>query len=287
MHLLLAGLGAIVVGTGDFVGGTAARRDHPRSVAILGFIVGTVILAAMAPFGGGSLTTADVGWSALSGVGAAVGVFTLYRGFQRAPMGLVAPIAAVIGGAVPVVGGLVAGEAVSTVGVLGLLAGATAIVLVSRPATGTNDDGELDLEARRRAQLSGVGHGVVTGVAFGVLLLALTYVGDDAGFMPVVVSRITSTALLVAHALATGWSLFPVRAARPLAALAGVLTSLGNLLYFLAISVGPVLESAAVYVLFPASTVVLAWVVHRERLSTGQVAGVVLALAATVLLTIG
>ncbi|MEM7339430.1 MAG: EamA family transporter [Actinomycetota bacterium] len=295
MHLLLAGIGAIVVGTGDFIGGTAARRDHPRSVAILGFIVGTLLLAAIVPFGGGSPTAADLGWSAVSGVGAAVGVFTLYRGFQRAPMGLVAPIAAVIGGAIPVVGGLAAGESVTTAAGFGLLAGAAAVVLVSRPARANaaaggpdaESDAASDAEAARRAQLSGIGHGVATGIAFGVLLLALAYVGDDAGYVPVLVSRITSTTLLIAHALATGWSLFPVRAARPLAALAGVLTSLGGLLYFLAISVGPVLESAAVYALFPASTVVLAWAIHRERLSLAQIVGVTLALVATVLLSIG
>jgi len=279
VHILLAGLGALVVGAGDFVGGTATRRDVPHAVATISFLTGTVFLAAMFPFFDGQATGQDYWWGAVSGVGGAIGVFTLYRGFQRAPMGLVSPIAAVVGAAVPVIGGLTLGEEPNLAVTLGLLLGALAIVLVSL----SPEDAHAASGARRLA----VGHGLVTGLGFGILLMALALVDSDAGMGPLVVSRTTSLMLLVAQGLVVKRVMWPARGVRLVAGAGGLLTSAGNMLYFLALGFGSIVASTAAYALFPASTVVMARLFHDERLTRMQTGGVGLALLAAVLLGIG
>lgn len=275
MHLLLAGIGAVVVGAGDFSGGTATRRDVPHPVAALSFLVGAFALLALTPFFGGSPEATDMTWGAVSGVGGMIGVFTLYRGFSSAPMGLVSPIAALVAAMVPVVGGLVLGEALGEWGTLGLSVGLVAVVLVSiTPASGID----------RGARLSGVAHGLVTGVGFGIQLLALALVGDDAGLLPVVASRTVGFCLLGGYLVLAGRRLLPLPGARPITVTAGVLTALGNLLYYLAVGLGPIAITTAVYALFPVSTVVMARLVHHERLSARQMVGVGLAIAAASIL---
>ncbi len=275
MHLVLAGIGAVVVGAGDFSGGTAARRDFPHPVAALSFLVGAIGLLALTPMFGGSPGTADMTWGAISGVGGMIGVFTLYRGFASAPMGLVSPIAALVAVMVPVVGGLVLGEDLGRWGALGLAVGLFAVVLVSiTPAIGLS----------RQTRLSGVAHGLITGLGFGVQLLALALVGDEAGLLPVVASRAVAFFLLGGYLVFTGRRLIPNRAARPITVTAGLLTALGNLLYYLAVGVGPIAITTAVYALFPVSTVVMARLVHHERLPARQLVGVGLAIAAAAIL---
>lgn len=277
MHLVLAGIGAVVVGAGDFSGGTATRRDLPHPVAALSFLVGAIGLLALTPVFGGSPGVADMTWGAISGVGGMVGVFTLYRGFASAPMGLVSPIAALVAAVVPVVGGLALGEALGEWGAVGLAVGLFAVVLVSvTPAVGLS----------RQTRLSGVAHGLLTGLGFGIQLLALALVGDDAGLLPVVASRFVSFCLLGGYLVLVGRRLIPNRAARPITVTAGLLTALGNLLYYLAVGLGPIAITTAVYALFPVSTVVMARVVHHELLSARQLVGVGLALAAAAILAV-
>ncbi len=275
MHLVLAGIGAVVVGAGDFSGGTATRRDLPHPVAALSFLVGAIGLLALTPLFGGSPTVADMTWGAISGLGGMVGVFTLYRGFASAPMGLVSPVAALVAAMVPVAGGLVLGEALGKWGAIGLAVGLIAVVLVSvTPAVGLT----------RQARLLGVGHGLITGVGFGIQLLALALVGDDAGLLPVVASRAVGFGLLGGYLVLNRRRFFPLQAARPATITAGLLTALGNLLYYLAVGLGPIAITTAVYALFPVSTVVMARLVHHERLSARQMVGVGLAVVAASIL---
>lgn len=276
MHLVLAGLGALIVGAGDFVGGTATRRDVAHAVATLSFLAGALFLGALTPLVGGVPIGTDFVWGALSGLGGAIGVLALYRGFARSAMGVVSPVAAVVMAAVPVVGALLMGEAPGPIVVIGLVMGLVAIVMVS---AGPSVD---DIE--KAARVSGVRHGLVTGVGFGVQLLALALVTPGAGMLPVMTSRFVSFVLLAAVAFTLRQTVLPQAKVRPLAAVGGMLTGGGVALYYLAVSVGSIVASTAVYALFPVSTVLMARIVHKERLSRQQILGVALAVAAGALL---
>jgi len=274
--ILLAAVAAVVVGSGDFLGGLAGRRTEPWSVVGTGFLAGTVVMSLIAAMVGGQPTAADLGWGAASGAGGAAGVYLLYRGFSRAPMGVVSPLAAVLGGLVPASAGLLTGDAVSVTMALGMGIGLVAIILVSWVPVAVSE-----------AVWVGVRHGIGAGLGFGFLLLFLARAGRDAGLWPVLVSRAASFAILALASGILGRSLFVSRKALVPALAAGVLTVLGNAGYVLALNLGSLAPVSIVYSLFPASTVVLAWLVFRERLRPGQAVGVGLALLGTALITVG
>jgi drug/metabolite transporter (DMT)-like permease len=145
----------------------------------------------------------------------------------------------------------------------------------------------LGWEERRDAgqgSSRGLGLALLSGVAIGLFYLALAETSPDAGLWPLVAARTTSVALFTVAAL-TGRH--PLRMAPPLAQLViacGVLDMIANALYLLATRGGPLSVVVTLASLYPASTVILARVVLGERLSGLQVAGVLCALVAVIMI---
>ena len=69
-----------------------------------------------------------------------------------------------------------------------------------------------------------------------------------------------------------------------LAGVAGLLIGGANVLLMLALHAGSVAVVAVLVNLYPVATVLLAWIVLRERINAVQATGVVLAVAASVML---
>ena len=78
----------------------------------------------------------------------------------------------------------------------------------------------------------------------------------------------------------------PVRAFLAIGIVAGILDTLGNLFYVLAAQAGRLDIAAMVSSLYPAGTILLAAILLRERPSRQQMAGIGLALAAVVMLSV-
>jgi drug/metabolite transporter (DMT)-like permease len=68
--------------------------------------------------------------------------------------------------------------------------------------------------------------------------------------------------------------------------MSGLLDVSGNGLYALAARTGRLDVAAVLGALYPASTVLLAWIVLKERISTIQVVGILCAFAAIILFTL-
>ena len=82
-------------------------------------------------------------------------------------------------------------------------------------------------------------------------------------------------------------SLAPRRDWLPIVVVGGVLDMVANILYLFAVREGPLSIVATLTSLYPASTVILARIVLRERLSLLQQAGVACAGVAIVLIVAG
>jgi drug/metabolite transporter (DMT)-like permease len=72
----------------------------------------------------------------------------------------------------------------------------------------------------------------------------------------------------------------------PVAILAGVLDVAGNIFFILASQTGRLDVSAVLGALYPASTVLLAWMILKEKIGRLQFGGILLALLAIALLTV-
>lgn len=226
--------------------------------------------------GEGGIGMQDVIWSALAGVSGPTALVFFYRGLALGRMGVVAPIAGVLGAAIPVViGGLL--EGLPTAAQLaGIALGLLAVLLVTRTQEGT-----------ARGDARAIWLAAAAGVGFGLFFVFLGRVESTAVFVPLVVVRVVATALVATLALATRTAWRLPRSAWLPAMIAGVLDAGGNLWYLLAAQAGRLDVAAVLASLYPVVTILLAAALLRERIGRIQAAGILAALASIVLIAAG
>lgn len=257
----------------------ASRRFSAGPVAAVAQLIalGTAVLAVLL-FGGGNPDRSVLIWGGVSGVGNGVGTLSLYRGLAQSRMSLVATVSALLTVVFPAIAGLFLGHRPTPLIWMGLVSAVPAVGLVSwQPGSGNQSSSR-----------GGLLYGAVAGAGFGLLFIALHRAGTHAGAWPLIPGQAVS-ALLVAPFAVVGLRSVGRLSAVVLAYMlgAGVLIGVGNLL-FLASTGGE--ELAIVSVLGsmgPAVTVLLARVFLAERWTRLQLAGLVLAGAAVVLVTVG
>ena len=101
-----------------------------------------------------------------------------------------------------------------------------------------------------------------------------------------VAARFSGSAVIVAVVFLRRQTWKPTRAAWPFLLLNAVLDVGGNFFYILAGQAGRLDIAAVLSSLFPGATVLLAWIVLRERLTRTQWLGIATALTAIVLFTV-
>lgn len=145
MSVLFALAAAVGWGSSDFVAGHARGKSSATSVVILTHLASVLVLIVFAldiSLSGvgidGSPTAADLGWGLAAGVAGGAGAMLLFRGLGKGSIAVVAPITATGAAAIPVLFGLVTGDAVTVFGIVGIALALVAIVLVS--LTRGNDD---------------------------------------------------------------------------------------------------------------------------------------------------
>ncbi|HZA75885.1 MAG TPA: DMT family transporter [Acidimicrobiales bacterium] len=279
MAALLALTAAAAYGVGDFLGGIAARREPSTAVVLWSHIVGLATLLAAAPAIGGDLTPRGLAVGGVAGLVGGVGVALLYRGLSIGSMSVVAPIAALLSGAVPVLAGIGSGERPPAAAVGGIGLALVAVTLVSREP---GDHPGVVTPATRRLQPLLLALGA--GVAFGLFFVALDRAGSDVGIWPLVGARVASVSLFAALGAARVTAARPPRAALGAAFGCGLLDAAANVLYVLALTHGLLSVVAVLTALYPAGTVLLARYVLGERLTGVQRTGLAVAGLAAVLI---
>jgi drug/metabolite transporter (DMT)-like permease len=284
MAVVLGLLAAVTYGTADFLGGLATKRNPVVRVVLVSQAIGLLAyLAAVPLLPEGRFTGEAWAWGAAAGAAGAVGIAFLYRGLARGRMSVVAPITAVISVSIPVLVGLALGERPTGFQLLGVAAVVPAVGLVSaapEPAASGSPGGV-------RTARAGVLDALTSGVGIGLFLVALSRAGEETGPWPLVAARIASLAVFGVGMVVAGHGLRPARGTGRTVVGAGILDVTANLLYLLGTRAGLVSIVAALTSLYPAATVVLARGVLKERLSRGQLAGLVVALAGVVLISAG
>jgi drug/metabolite transporter (DMT)-like permease len=133
----------------------------------------------------------------------------------------------------------------------------------------------------------GLGLAVIAGLGFGGFLLFMKLAGSSAVFWPLASARSASLLLMLATVVASRPALKVSRRELSYMVTAGVLDSGANALYVAAAQRGRLDVAAVLSSLYPASTIILARVVLKERFSRLQSAGIGLALVAVSLIAAG
>jgi drug/metabolite transporter (DMT)-like permease len=280
MAVLLALCSAAVYGAGDFFGGLSSRRAPALLVVGGSQLVGLVVALVLALAMGGHLTGADAAWAAAGGITGAAGLGIFYRALADGSMSVVAPVTAVCAAAVPVLAGLGGGDVVGAPALAGLVIALPAVGLVAR-----------ERAAGARLDLRTVGIALLAGTLFGTFFVMLHETSQGSGLWPVVVARLASS-VAVAVLLVARWRVRRVapllpRPAVPLVVAAGIADMSANVLYLLAVRQGQLSIVGLLASLYPVSTVLLATLLLRERLSRLQLVGVGGCTLAVVLIAMG
>ena len=261
-------------GAADFCGGLATKRTQVYRVIISSQIVSLILLLALALVTREAPLPIDrllLGYAA--GMFGAIGMIALYRALADSHMGVAAPVSAVVAAAVPVIFGVFLEGFPGAPQLLGFGLAFIAVWLISR-------------SSRAKVQWNDLGLPFLAGLGFGIFFVIIGGVGASAVWWPLIAARFGSLSLLLGLTLIKQQAQVVERPLIALAVIIGVLEVGGNACYILARQAGRLDVAAVLASLYPATTVLLARFVLKEHLGRSQLAGIVAALAAIVLITL-
>jgi drug/metabolite transporter (DMT)-like permease len=189
MSALLALAASLLWGSSDFGGGLLSR--HVNSLATVYVSQGFALLGLLALFplatmhGGSYLLIAGA-----AGVAGSIALAAFYRALATAPMSLVAPISA-SGAVIPVLVGLIRGEALSPLQAAGIGVALLGVVLASGPELRSG------APVRRQALL----FAVLAGAGFGAVYALLALSADHGLYGTLLLQRIGGLVILGPAAL--------------------------------------------------------------------------------------
>ena len=260
-------------GAGDFSGGLATKRSSVYSVIIGSQVVGAVMLIGLAlAFSERMPSREHMLWGGAAGLAGTAGLIMLYRALASGRMGSAAPVSAVITAMLPAIFGMWVEGLPGAPKLIGFGLALIGVWFVSRTEQGSTRIDDLRLP-------------VAAGICFGVFLVIINRVSESAILWPLASARVASVSALLVFATVTNQPRRPHLRRLPLIAAVGGLDALGNAFFALAGQIGRLDVAAVLSSLYPATTVWLAWLILKERITRPQTVGIVAALAAIVLIT--
>jgi drug/metabolite transporter (DMT)-like permease len=288
-------------GTSDFTGGYASRRANAFVFTAFSHLCALVLmvvlaLAQHAPFP----SRTSILWALLAG---GIGGFSLaifYRALAEGKMGLTAPIAALLGAAIPTLADIAIEGAPHAWTFAGFALAIVAIWLITRAEpvrkpepddklkvwgraplpVPTQPGDQIDDEEKTGAVPKGVAVAALAGVGFAAFYLCIRQAGAGSPLWIAAVSRLASFIVTAVAVIATR---APIRLDLPGAAMAAVAGSFditGSALFIFASQHGRLDEAVVISSLYPAVTVILARLVLKEHFSRWRFIGLLAALAA-------
>jgi drug/metabolite transporter (DMT)-like permease len=127
---------------------------------------------------------------------------------------------------------------------------------------------------------------VAAGLGFGCFIVIIGRASGSAVFWPLVAARVASLSVLTLVASLARQPRFPERRHLPLIIMSGVGDAGGNAFLVVAAHTGRLDVAAVLSSLYPAFTVLLAWLILHERVSRWQFVGLIAALSAIVMISV-
>jgi drug/metabolite transporter (DMT)-like permease len=257
-----------VWGASDFLGGVGARRANAFLFTAIVHISGLVVVATLAllthaPFPANS----SLAWSLIAGSVGGIALALFYRSLAGGNMGLVAPVAAVLGAAIPTVVTAFAEGVPGYRHVLGFILAGIGVWLISRSEGGAG-------------RPEGLGMAVLAGIGFAGFYLCIHQAGNASVLWVAACSRSASLSVTAAFVLFGRHVRAVPTPVLGLAMVCGVLDISGTAVFIRASQIGRLDDAVVLSSLYPAVTVLLARFFLHEHFSRARTIGMVAALAA-------
>lgn len=293
---------AIIWGAADFSGGIGARYLRVYwllAISHASSLIALVVLAELfhQPIPG----TRILIYGLVSGLAGGTALLVFYYALSLGSMGTTAAVTGLLTAALPVLFSLTTIGAPSRRQLVGFVLAAGAIWLISSPSTSNQQVVEGQRKKLVLASISGVG--------FGIFLIALREANSGGLLWPLAASRVGSLSLAIMAGLIGSRGRFlvdPAPQAIPpslssssmqkafrspwmigigLALVASACDTSGNFLFVAATRIGRLDVAAVLSSLYPASTILLAVWLLKERTNRRQALGMTAALVAVALIS--
>jgi drug/metabolite transporter (DMT)-like permease len=288
-NALLALAAAALWGGGDFSGGMAVKSaggtmGAALRVILLSHAVSLIVLIGMAWWRGDAFPHgAPLAWGLVAGATAGVALACFYVALSRGAMGASAALSGLLAAAIPAVVSAFSEGSPGLLRMSGFVVAGAAIWMI---AAGPN--AEATPVDRGTFWLAMVG-----GVGFGVYFVALKLAGTSGVIWPLATARMGSLStcllMLLAVSFRANGGAAKARVTRKVVIWAmstALLDTSGNLLFVAATRAGRLDVAAVLASLYPASTILMAAWMLRERPTRRQGLGMAAAAAAVVMITV-
>ena len=276
----VSSLAAVLLwGTSDFAGGYGARRANTFVLTAFSHLCAFAVMAPVAMTQHGAFPNrASIFWAVLAGALGGFSIAIFYRALAAGRMGLAAPVAALLGAAIPTLVDIALEGAPSRWSILGFALAVLALWLITRP--------EASGEDNESGHPKGVAAAALSGVGFAGFYLCVHQATGSPSWVAAI-TRIGSFGATAIAVLATRAPLELDRTSAAIAAVAGSLDVSGSALFVFASEHGRLDEAVVITSLYPAVTVLLARIVLKEHFSRWKFVGLLAALAAVPLIAGG
>ncbi len=261
-------------GTSDFTGGYASRRSDAFIVTLLSHAGGFVLMLTLALLSHAAYPSpSSRNWALLAGAlgGTALAIF--YRTLASGDMGITAPVAAVLGAAIPAAFAMMTQGVPGAFSIAGFLLAGIGIWLISRP------DGSV-------VNYAGISMAALAGIGFAGFFICIDRAGDGSALWSAVHSRFASLVIVAAIVLFRRGRGRLQPAGATLALFAGCLDVTGTAVFIRAEQTGRLDTAVVLSSLYPVITVLLARVVLHEHFTRWKTVGIFAALLAVPLIAL-
>ena len=284
-NILLALTAALLWGGGDFSGGMGVKTvggtvGGALRIVLLSHLTSFTVLMIYGVVRGGPFPHGAVlAWGLLAGVTGGLSLTAFYIALSRGAMGASAAISGLLAAAIPACVSIAAEGSPGMLRLVGfLLAGGAIWMIAAGPAA-------------KGAAKGTMGLAIGSGAGFGLYFVALKMAGPGGPVWAMATARmgsisVCSLLLMVMLARKTegrveiGW------AAMRWVLLTALMDTSGNLLFVAATRAGRLDVAAVLASLYPASTILLAAWTLKERPTRRQGVGMLVAVAAVVMITL-
>jgi drug/metabolite transporter (DMT)-like permease len=275
-------------GAADFSGGMGSRRANAFVLTAFSHVCAFGLMFAIALTQHGAFPSrASIVWAVLAGASGGFSLALFYRALASGQMGLTAPIAALVGAAIPTMVDIALEGAPSRWTIGGFVLAVIAIWLIARPEPSKEEESGNEKEKEEPSgRPAGVGLAAIAGVGFAGFYLCI----HQATGSPAWIASLSRIGSFTATAIAVAVTRAPLKLDGPsatLGMLAGFLDISASALFIFASQHGRLDEAVLITSLYPAVTVLLARIVLKEHFSRWKVVGLLAALAAVPMLAAG
>lgn len=286
-------LAALFWGGGDFSGGMGAKHaggslGGALRVILLSHSASFCILLTLALLRGDTFPHgAPLLWGISAGVIGGLSLAFFYIALARGAMGAAAAISGLLAAAIPAIVAIVSDGSPGSAQLLGFIIAGIAIWIVAAAPTGVLESPAIKPAASTTLLA------IISGAGFGVYFVALKMAGAAGVIWPMATARMgsitTCSIFVLVLTITNRKAVTPIKlpkAAFLWALSTALLDTCGNLFFISATRAGRLDIAAVLASLYPATTILLAGLVLKERFSKRQAVGMAIAAIAIVMITL-